>query len=209
MMFLRIHQILFCVAATVALTRDNALLGMVSRVQAFSSTSNRHQHRSTATTSLKVSSAFGPDDHGAASNNGDNSNNQHENPRRQTEFTDLGSIEESMERQRRIQQEERNGERFVKFGDDLWALRQLMNKLSRKLLKAINVGLRDEEITIREQLRQAEQQDPEVVYKMEMEQLKSAKMEGLEQDAMRHSRNAYAARSCLPQFNLEGLWVGK
>jgi hypothetical protein len=129
--------------------------------------------------------------------------------RRKTEFTDLGSLETSMERQRRIQQEERNEQRFVKYGDDLWALRKLMNKLSHKLLQAINTGLRDKEGEIREQLRQIEQQDPECVYKMELEQLKVAKMEGRDADARKHSRNAYAARSCLPQFNLEGLWVGK
>jgi hypothetical protein len=131
------------------------------------------------------------------------------NGRRRTEFTDLGSIEESMERQRRIQQEERNEQRFVKYGDDLWALRKLMNKLSHKLLRAIDVGMRDEEMEIREQLRQVQQQDPQIVYKMEVEQLKLAKREGRDADARRHSRNANNARSCLPHYNLEGLWVGK
>ena len=197
----RTAQVLFFFAASVALMQepDHSFFGM-SPVEAFSSVaSHNNQYRSTAS-ALRVSSAFGPEE---------NSTPSDDNHRRRTEFDDLGSIEESMERQQRIQQEERNGERFVKYGDDLWALRKLMNKLSRKLLKAINVGLRDEEVTIREQLRQAEQQDPELVYKMEMKELKTAKMEGREQDAIQHSRNAYAARSCLPQFNLEGLWVGK
>jgi hypothetical protein len=69
--------------------------------------------------------------------------------------------------------------------------------------------MRDEEMELREQLRQVQQQDPEIVYKMEVEQLILAKREGRDADARRHSRKAYNARSCLPQFNLEGLWIGK
>jgi hypothetical protein len=199
-MMSRTTQVLFLVAATAALMHEQPLfLGRISPVHAFSSVT--HSNRYSRQVALKVASAFGPEE--------SSTSNSDENHRRRTEFDDLGTIEESTERQRRIRREERNEQRFVKYGDDLWALRKLMNKLSRKLLKAINVGLRDEEMTIREQLRQAEQQDPEVVYKMEIRELKNAKMEGREQDAIRHSRNAYAARSCLPQFNLEGLWVGK
>jgi hypothetical protein len=126
-----------------------------------------------------------------------------------SEFADLGFIEESVERQNRIRQEQSNERRFVKYGDDLWNLRQTINKLSRKLLQCIRSGLRDEEVMVREQLRHVEQQDPEFVYNIELQQLQRAQMEGRTEDAIRHSRNAYAARSCLPQFNLDGLWVGK
>ena len=175
-----------------------------SQVTHSSSTNHYLHNREASSSSLQVSSAFSDD-----FAHGDNSEHHHENSRRRTEFTDLGSIEESSERQRRIQQEERNVQRFVKYGDELWNLRRAINKLSRRLLKAISHGLDDEEQEIRQELRHAEQQDPELVYKLEMEQLKKAQMEGRESDAERHSRNAYAARSCLPQYNLDGLWVGK
>jgi hypothetical protein len=128
---------------------------------------------------------------------------------RQIEFTDLGSINQSSERQQRIEQEQENRQRFLKYGDDLWKLRQFMDKLSVGLLQAINDGEREKEEEIRHELRQIEKQDPDLVYKVELEQLQKALMEGRESDARCHSMLASAARSCLPQYNLDGLWVGK
>ncbi|KAG7339229.1 protein of unknown function DUF3506 containing protein [Nitzschia inconspicua] len=200
--------LLCCIGAVVVVS---AFFGhnngrFVPSVHAFTSFHSHRQISSTSSSfSLQSTSSFFDD----GSTNFDDHNSLDHSSRRRTEFTDLGSVEESLERQRRIQQEERNGQRFVKYGDDLWALRNFMTKLSHKLLQAIQNGMRDDEKKIREQLRQIEQQDPEFVYKTEMEQLKLAKMEGRDFDARKHSRNAYAARSCLPQFNLEGLWVGK
>eukprot|EP00531_Pseudo-nitzschia_arenysensis_P012446 CAMPEP_0116139502 /NCGR_PEP_ID=MMETSP0329-20121206/13348_1 /TAXON_ID=697910 /ORGANISM="Pseudo-nitzschia arenysensis, Strain B593" /LENGTH=398 /DNA_ID=CAMNT_0003634553 /DNA_START=184 /DNA_END=1380 /DNA_ORIENTATION=+ len=128
---------------------------------------------------------------------------------RRIEFADLGPLEESSERKRRRQQEEEDRQRFIKYGDDLWNMRDFMGKLSRKLLKSINEGDREREEEIREELRQIEHQDPDLVYKIELEKLQQAKSEGRDKDAMKHSMVASAARSCLPQFNLDGLWVGK
>jgi hypothetical protein len=54
-----------------------------------------------------------------------------------------------------------------------------------------------------------EQTDPELVYMLELADLKDALQEGRTEDAAKHERQATAARSCLPQFNLDGLWVGK
>ncbi|OEU20901.1 hypothetical protein FRACYDRAFT_139255, partial [Fragilariopsis cylindrus CCMP1102] len=128
---------------------------------------------------------------------------------RQIEFTDLGSIQQSSERQQRIEQEQENRQRFMKYGDDLWELRESMEKLSVGLLEAIDSGEREKEEEIRQELRQIGKEDPDLIYKFELEQLQKALMEGRESDARIHSMLASAARSCLPQYNLDGLWVGK
>jgi hypothetical protein len=131
------------------------------------------------------------------------------NPNRRTEFSGLEPIEESSKRQERIFHEQEIHRQFVKYGDDLWTLRNVMNKLSKKLVNAITGGLREHEEEIREQLREIEKQDPEVVYRMELEKLRKAKSKGRISDAENHGKKAMAARSCLPAYNLEGLWVGK
>lgn len=128
---------------------------------------------------------------------------------RRIEFANLGSLEQSSERKRRIKQEQEDKQRFVSYGDDLWNMRSFMGKLSRKLLKSINDGDREKEEEIREELRQIEHQDPDLVYKVELEKMQKARSEGRENDAKRHSMIASAARSNLPQYNLDGLWVGK
>ena len=129
--------------------------------------------------------------------------------KRRIEFADLGSLEESSERKQRMRQEQESKQRFMSYGDDLWNMREVMGKLSRKLLKSINDGDREREEEIREELRQIEHQDPDLVYKVELENLQKARSEGRDNDAMRHSIVASAARSNLPQYNLDGLWVGK
>ena len=54
-----------------------------------------------------------------------------------------------------------------------------------------------------------EKRDPELVYRVELEEMKQAEKDGRMEDVEKHREAAAAARSCLPQFNLEGLWVGK
>jgi hypothetical protein len=130
-------------------------------------------------------------------------------PNRRVEFSGLEPLPESSTRQARVSQDKKNRRKFVKFGEDLWSLRKVMNSLSLKLVAAINSGVREKEEEIREQLREAEQQDPDLVYRLELEKLLKAKSEGRTSDATRHSKKAIAARSCLPQYNLDGLWVGK
>ena len=121
----------------------------------------------------------------------------------------LEPIEESETRRQRKDQDERNREQFAKYGNDLWDLRKTMEKLSVKLVDAINGNMGAVEQEIRQQLRQAESRDPELIYKVELELMITAQREGRTKDAEQHSRRASAARSCLPQFNLEGLWLGK
>eukprot|EP00977_Amphora_coffeiformis_P011695 scaffold2829_cov147-Amphora_coffeaeformis.AAC.3 len=129
--------------------------------------------------------------------------------RRLLEFTNLEPIEEPEARRMRIQQEEQRRSRFVPFGDDLWDLRNKMDQLSLKLLDAINEGRDETENMAREKLRKIEKKDPELVYMLELAESNAAAAEGRTEDAEMHKEKAMAARSCLPQFNLDGLWVGK
>jgi hypothetical protein len=128
---------------------------------------------------------------------------------RKAEFRDLEPIRESSIRMERKRKDKETGKKFVAHGNDLWRLRSVMNSLSRRLVDAISNGKVEEEDKIRSQLRQIEQQDPELVYEMELRDLQQAKATGRVEDAERHGENAMEARSCIPAYNLEGLWVGK
>jgi hypothetical protein len=134
---------------------------------------------------------------------------ERDHPNRRSEFNDLEPMVESSTRQARMKEEQRIKRKFVKHGDRLWMLREVINRLSKTLLKAMKSGIREEEDDIREQLRGVEAQDPELVYKLELQNLRKAKNEGRIPEAEGHSRKAMDARSCLPQYNLDGLWVGK
>jgi hypothetical protein len=143
-----------------------------------------------------------------SSHTADGMNDNH-HPNRLAEFSELEPIKHSLARQARIRYDKQNRNRFAKYGDDLWGLRKSMTSLSEKLVAAINSGVRETEEKIRESLREMEQQDPELVYEIEIEKMHKAKAEGRTKDAAVHGQKALAPRSCLPHFNLEGLWVGK
>jgi len=187
---------------------------LAAHSNAFGLVTRSSQSISTSSSSLHVSS-FSPDDMSPESDQQERGRNRNggasdgEVNSRHIEFVDLGSLDQSSERKNRIQQEQEDKQRFVNYGDDLWNMREFMSKLSRKLLKSINDGDREKEGEIREELRQIEHQDPDLVYKVELEKLQKAGSEGREDDARRHSMIASAARNNLPQYNLDGLWVGK
>ena len=105
-----------------------------------------------------------------------------------------------------MQRELETTAQFVRFGDDLWKLRDEMKKLSSKLIRAIVSKKPEQQEYTRQQLRVAEAKDPELVYMLELADKQMAKTE---QDKKKHEERAQAARSCLPHFNLDGLWVGK
>lgn len=130
-------------------------------------------------------------------------------PNRIAEFQDLEPLIESDTRRARKKEDKKIRRRFARYGDDLWALRSVIGELSKKLIKAINNDSREKEQSIREKLREMEEQDPEFVYKMELQKMRNAQNEERIEDAEEHSKNAVAARSQLPQYNLDGLWVGK
>ena len=132
-----------------------------------------------------------------------------ESKRRRAEFIDLEPVEESAARRARLERDTINKEQFAKYGNELWGLRDIMHDLSSKLVEAINVGSQKDEYRIREKLRDAESRDPELMYKLQVAEGILAQRENRMDEAEEHSRKALAARSCLPHYNLEGLWVGK
>jgi hypothetical protein len=58
-------------------------------------------------------------------------------------------------------------------------------------------------------IMKTQQVDAEFVYTVSLQRQELAEQEGNLFDAARHYQNAMEARAALPQFNLEGLWVGK
>jgi len=67
----------------------------------------------------------------------------------------------------------------------------------------------EDERSIREQIRQLEQKDANIVYGLELDRMDEAIDEGRMEDAEEHSKRAMNAKSHLVQFNFEGLWIGK
>ena len=131
-----------------------------------------------------------------------------ETNRRHVEFLNLEPLADTDLRKERKERDSRIEQQFVPYGDDLWELRTTIGRLSDKLVDAIKDGTAPE-ISIRDYLLELERRDPELVYKMELAKMMDAEADGRLERAQKHKEAAMAARSCLPQFNLEGLWVGK
>lgn len=129
--------------------------------------------------------------------------------RRLAEFGYLEPLLESRARRERLDREKDNEDQFAKYGNDLWDLRRTIHDLSDELIQAINSATEGLERGIRRSLRMAERRDPELVYRSELEAMHTATREGRSEDVIYHKGEALNARSCLPHFNLEGLWVGK
>lgn len=133
----------------------------------------------------------------------------HENEaRRRLEFS-VEPLPENDRRRARLARDSAKRRSFCEFGDELWSLRAAMDQLSLRLVDAIQAGQAELETHTREQLRDIEQRDPELVYMLELADARDAEREGRLKDAQEHGKRAADARSCLPHFNLEGLWVGK
>jgi hypothetical protein len=134
-----------------------------------------------------------------------------EHSSRRTEFKDLEPLVQSAARRARLDRDMETRGKFAKYGNDLWDLRTTMKRLRAMLVDAITIsgGNREHEIDIRKRLRKLEQQDPELMYRIQMTKGLVAQRDGRMEDAEQYIRKALAARSRLPQYNLEGLWVGK
>jgi hypothetical protein len=132
-----------------------------------------------------------------------------EKRRRAEEFLNLEPLKDSDARRQRKDKDVRNSVQFAKYGNDLWTLRSSMVTLSSELIAAITSGKRDIANAIRTTLRKIERRDAELVYQLELEAMEQAKVKGDINAAEQHKATALNARACLPQFNLEGLWVGK
>jgi len=106
--------------------------------------------------------------------------------------------------------ETREGEasKFVT-GDELHRLRHEVLAMRLELQEARRSGSQEEVRKLERSIMKAQQVDAEFVYAVSLERMELAQQEGRFQDAEKHRYRAYDARAALPQFNLEGLWVGK
>ena len=124
--------------------------------------------------------------------------------------TDPSSRQQPLSPQRisRIQREKETNSRFL-HGDELIELRTYIQNLKAELIDARSKGdvskLRD----ITTALHESTNMDAEHVYLTNLEQAQIASNAGNDEEAREYMEEAMAARNCLPQFNLSGLWVGK
>jgi hypothetical protein len=127
---------------------------------------------------------------------------------RRAEFFDHGPAVVPPLRAERLGRDEAIRSQFDR-GDELWDLRARMDETASRLVQAMKDGREGEEDVARRALRGFERRDPELVYLLELADMEQAARDGRASEASLHRDRAMAARSCLPQFNLDGLWVGK
>lgn len=94
-------------------------------------------------------------------------------------------------------------------GDALHRLRHEVLAMRLELQEARRSGSKDQIRELESAIMKAQQVDAEFVYTVSLERMELAQQEGRFQDAEKFRYKAYDARAALPQFNLEGLWVGK
>lgn len=111
-------------------------------------------------------------------------------------------------RRNRLQEEERQRTRFVS-GDELHVLRQQVLSLRQELEVARNLRLHDRVQQLEHTILQVQQVDAEFVYHVSLDRMRHAELQGNAVDAEKYRKEAMIARAALPQFNLDGLWVGK
>jgi len=98
--------------------------------------------------------------------------------------------------------------RFV-VGDELHELRFRVIELREQLVDARKKKEKSRVNKLERVIVMAQAMDAEFVYAVSIERMEAALAAGLKSEAEEYERDAMAARSALPQFNLEGLWVGK
>jgi hypothetical protein len=118
------------------------------------------------------------------------------------------SPEQRHVRKLRLEREEDVQKTFVPYGNELWALRQDICKLSEKLIEDLS-SMGGNSRNIRAKLQALEARDANIVYGLELDRMEEAMNEERFQEAEKHRELAQSARSHLAQFDLEGLWVGK
>jgi len=94
-------------------------------------------------------------------------------------------------------------------GDDLQLLRQEVLQLRAELHDARATGDSFRILELQRAILKADQLDAEFVYKVSQERMEAAEAQGRWIEAEQYGVEAMKARQALPQFNLEGLWVGK
>jgi len=114
----------------------------------------------------------------------------------------------SPERQKRVEREEENSFRFLQ-GDQLFELRDNIKQIEQELEEAKESGLGPRIFETQKVLEEAKNMDAEYVFKSSTQNAREAERSGLFEEAEELRNEATEAKSLLPQFNLEGLWVGK
>jgi hypothetical protein len=117
-----------------------------------------------------------------------------------------------------VQQEDATTSKFVS-GDDLHRLRHQVLALrlelqeARRNAKQINKNdnqyYQQRVQELERAIMKTQQVDAEFVYTVSLERKELAEREGNIFEAQHYHERAMEARAALPQFNLEGLWVGK
>jgi hypothetical protein len=101
-----------------------------------------------------------------------------------------------------------NKEKFVS-GDELQRLRHEVMAMRLELQEARRSGSELLVRALEKAIVNAQQVDAEFIYTISKERQVTAQEEGRFQEAEKHRQKAIEARNALPQFGLEGLWVGK
>lgn len=130
--------------------------------------------------------------------------------RRSSHDSRISEAEATMSETRRLRYrlEEEAKQRFVS-GDELHMLRQEVLGLREKLEQARKLKATGRVQELERAIIEAQQVDAEFVYSVAKERTNVAMEAGLTDEAQEWEREAMMARSVLPQFNLDGLWVGK
>ena len=157
---------------------------------------------------------------GPSNNNNNKNNNDWENNERQiknqnkqqqqseeetSNFLPLESHPPSPQRLSRMEQEASTKSKFL-HGDELIELRKYMTNLELDLQYAREKDDKNRIKDLTQALHESKNLDAEYVYLYSMEMADAA---GSEEEVDEWKKEALEARQCLPQFNLQGLWVGK
>ena len=94
-------------------------------------------------------------------------------------------------------------------GDDLQRVRRHVLGLRAELYDAKASQDSARILELQRSIVKAQQLDAEFVYSISLERMETAEARGRWVEADKYRAEAAEARKALPQFNLEGLWVGK
>ena len=141
----------------------------------------------------------------------DDSSSHTANQPRSSEFGSLEPLLTSPTRRSRLEIERRSEAIYTSSGsDDYWALRDEIVRLEQDLQSALDAGVSDTALdAIQGMLRRAQTKDPEHVYMVTSGAARSAERMGHDDVSQKYWEESLRARKMMPQFNLEGLWVGK
>ena len=117
-------------------------------------------------------------------------------------------LEMSETRRLRLDREVALGTKFVT-GDDIYRLREQAMSLGEDLKQARMLGAIQRVHELERAILKVQQVDAEFVYVVNLERMKRAEADGRTEEAEQYRQGAMEARNALPQFNLDGLWVGK